>query len=522
MKRLFAIILTIALITVLLAGCKETPPTSTSASASSSSAVVAPQKVKWMIVEYSIIKYMNDLKIYEKIEKAGNIELEIIPSPLDSYNEKFNTMIASKEMPDVIQTYQNYEAVKEYGPKGLFVPISDKLDLMPNLKKWMDKYSASLPGLRAGDGKVYCMPKVKDYSPIMQGVAMRGDLLEKGGYDVKNIKTMDDLYAAFKVLQTQNGGKPILSARSGLKNLETFAQSFGTKFNSVYYDFDKKQYINPIATKNCKDAVQFFVNMKNDKLLHPDWASMSDKDWESRVNTGELMGYFDNMQNLDNFYTTNIAKDPKFTGFMIGVVPPSYNGKTYTWGRKANLLSDWAPVVNAKSTAINSILKAWDFFYNDANYDWINYGDEGVTSTKSSDGTYWVYKDKRSPEVLKLITDVYGIGQNENFYTVMKVDTFYNWAFNTKNTRFQTAVEAYEKTVYTALDPLNLMQFTSAELASLKNTKTPVDTWITENLTKFINGVRPMSEWDKFVTEVNGMNVDAVVKTYNDALGRVK
>ena len=48
-----------------------------------------------------------------------------------------------------------------------------------------------------------------------------------------------------------------------------------------------------------------------------------------------------------------------------------------------------------------------DFFYDDANYDWLNYGEEGITCEKSESGDYWVYKDNRSDAVSYTHLDVY-------------------------------------------------------------------------------------------------------------------
>ncbi len=41
---------------------------------------------------------------------------------------------------------------------------------------------------------------------------------------------------------------------------------------------------------------------------------------------------------------------------------------------------------------------------------------------------------------------------------------------------------------------------------------------VTQNTAAFILGKRPMSEWDAWMTELKGLNVDQYVDTYNQAL----
>ena len=220
MKKTLALILALVLL-VSLVGCSTTPTTPVNNGEDQTppdNQQEEPKDVTWMLVEYSTVKYNNHLEIYQKLEEAGNIKLNILPTPIDAYVDKFSIMMAASEKPDVMSVYGEgvYNTVKDFGPKGMFVPISDHLDQMPNLAKWLEKYESSLPAVTAGDGKLYCMPKVKDYDPIYTGLVMRTDLLEKGGFDVSKMETVDDLYRAFEILKEQNDGRAPFSGRFGL------------------------------------------------------------------------------------------------------------------------------------------------------------------------------------------------------------------------------------------------------------------------------------------------------------------
>ena len=57
-----------------------------------------------------------------------------------------------------------------------------------------------------------------------------------------------------------------------------------------------------------------------------------------------------------------------------------------------------------------------------------------------------------------------------------------------------------------------------AEVAEeVTNIKFDIETYVIENITRFITGDRPMSDWDKFIGELKGLNVDKLIGYMQDA-----
>ncbi len=69
--------------------------------------------------------------------------------------QKLNTMIASKELPDVIWTDRGTD-VERLRAAGMLVSYDEYLDKYPNLKKWAS--DSTLNMLRSSDGKLYQFP----------------------------------------------------------------------------------------------------------------------------------------------------------------------------------------------------------------------------------------------------------------------------------------------------------------------------------------------------------------------------
>jgi len=502
----------------------ETPAGSTS-TAPSSPAVEAPKEVSWMLVEFGTMKFGNHLEVYKLLEEAGNMKLDIIPSPIDSYSEKFNITLASGKLPDIISVYGGtaaLEAVNENGPKGLFVPLSDHLDKMPNFKAWIDKYPEDAQALRASDGKIYVGFNVKDYPVFNTGFAIREDLLKKNGIELTDIRTAEDLYNAFGVLKKELGG-PVMSARYGFANLNWMSKMFGTSFGIQFYSNWDQAYINPFKLPNTKDAVTYMHNMFKDGYLHPDWASMTDQVWAQQIaGPDQKLGFYvDNMQNINgsNKALFEAGKTTSDQEGWAGLLPPAYNGKVYPWGAGRSLTAEWGRAISAKTKALDNILKAWDFNYDINNVEKFVYGVEGETYKLREDGTPEYLIDQTTPEGEKLMMEKYGYGQAQHWAVVFRPTEYFDYARNPKNSGFEKASDLY-KDIYTFTSPP--IQLNKDETELLKQLKTPFDTFANENMVKFINGQRSLDEWDAFVQELNGkFKGDEIVAIYNGALARV-
>ena len=74
----------------------------------------------------------------------------------------------------------------------------------------------------------------------------------------------------------------------------------------------------------------------------------------------------------------------------------------------------------------------------------------------------------------------------------------------------------------TYYNPIRWVSLTDDEAALVADYKTSIDSFVTENVTKFIIGQRPMSEWDAFREELLQLPVDELLAIYEQAYNRVK
>ena len=65
------------------------------------------------------------------------------------------------------------------------------------------------------------------------------------------------------------------------------------------------------------------------------------------------------------------------------------------------------------------------------------------------------------------------------------------------------------------------LNFTDAERSTLTPIEAELDTYRSEMLDKFIMGIEPMSNWNAFVTRLQGMKLNQSIAVYQAALDRL-
>ena len=493
--------------------------------ASSDAANDDPIDVTWLMMSFGNIDFANpEMKLYQWMDEVANIKLQPVVVPEDSYASKFTVLMASNGLPDIIYTGKaSQKLILEYGPQGMFVPLSDYFDQLPAVKKYLDEYEDQARSIYASDGKLYRLPLIylKDTPTYSRGIVLREDLLKAGGMEPSDIKTTEDLYRAFEIIYEQNGDKPVISARSNLTNMNYLANVFGGSF-VISFNPEKNDFEYPVYSEATYNAVEFLHKMYENNLLHPDWASMSDAVWEQMVASGSLGGYFDNMVMLA-LRNQDLALSVGEGAKLVPIFPPTYNGVFHPWPTTSKIVTTHGIAVNAKATGekLNRILKLVNWLYDfDASNVKLHYGEEGVTFVYRDDGTPKYIVDPDWENGNGPLAREYAIGTNNcNFHFIKDNWRLFDVAVTPPDENpLVPALEMY-KDVYTTIIPS--VTFTGEENERLGVILTPLTTYLNENLIQFINGTRPLSEWDSFVSDLHDMSIDEVEDIYNTAYHRL-
>lgn len=272
LKRLSAMACTIAMVAGLFAGCGKGAG-NTAAGGSATPAANEPKKP----VEFKIILPYGDEvpadgnPILPELNKVANADIKVEWTPMISYNDKFNVLIASNQLPDVLVVPDLKLSVYVNGARaGMFWDLTSYMDKYPNFKNFNPIALTN----SATDGKQFVLPRERILKRKV--VAYRADWAKKAG--LKAPDTIENMYAMAKAFGTGdfdgNGKNDTIGFLLGTVNNEidcfdALVTAFGG-FNK--WGVKDGKVVPNFMTKEYMDTMKWLKRMFDEKLISPDFA----------------------------------------------------------------------------------------------------------------------------------------------------------------------------------------------------------------------------------------------------------
>lgn len=143
-------------------------------------------------------------------EKFGiNLDVQKIPS--DVYNTKFQTMLTTNSLPDlVIGIGDGIAQAKQWAEQGFLLDFSQYLDIMPNFSAYLDENPQYKTYAYAGTDGIYALPRTTE--PVEGKLAhtlINVDWLERVGKEVPTtLEELKDVLIAFRDQDANGNGDP--------------------------------------------------------------------------------------------------------------------------------------------------------------------------------------------------------------------------------------------------------------------------------------------------------------------------
>lgn len=533
LKRAIAMVLSFLMVLSLVAcGGKDTPntpdpapssntdnPSAPDSNSSSSEPVTITALSTWAVSDIRPEK--DKTLVGQWLEEQLNMDLELVTIPGEAVTTKVNAMAATGELPTILFKVGDNTAISEtnkQGNKGLFLNVMDYLDKVPNYAKYLEddfirREMSDVDGNVYGFAKIYTDGSIMYTTPII-----REDLLEGSGYSASDIKTIDDLTEVLVYL-TEKMGNPAWIQRNGYSS---FMEKSGLLWNLSYktfYDYEQDAFTHPVYEDRFKQYIEWLKDLRSKKVIHPDWAVMTDETWEGLLASDQ--GYF----TLDRM---SIVGDSNFSSDFDWqpVDYPQINGKAYLQPNQVSVLptTSWVINAHAEPEEIDKALEFMNFLYDEENHKVLTLGIEGETYTT---------EDPNTMAGIRWLVQIYGENAdnpNAPFIYEHGIQSF---------TRLQTPIDmmsfpgTYPEVMYKQIDhiekdlggfrPASPTLAFSDEVSTLLSTKeTYLNTYFDENVIKFIEGTRSMDTWDDFVQEIKDLGLDEILGYYNDAYDAYK
>ncbi|WP_168119056.1 extracellular solute-binding protein [Paenibacillus sp. HB172176] len=438
--------------------------------------------------------WKEDTPVYQWIKDATNITME--PTiPAGNYDDAFSLTMAGGDIPDILYA-MNTTAVNNYGRQGAFIDFNDYIDQMPNLKKYWDADQATNKlRVSSSDGATYLAVVDGSTDGSTRGWIYRKDIFEKEG--ISPPKTYDELYEVLKSLKQKYPDSYPLSFRGGLSFIDyILSPTFGT-YDEVYRDLDTREVKFGPATDGYRQLLDYLHKFNEEGLMSPDWLTVSAEQWIERMTTDKAFITFD-------FLTRVISLNDSYGSDVLAPMDPPLGAGEKAYMPKADVAT-FGFAVNKNAKHLDAALHYIDFLFSDEGMELVSWGPQGEGHVVVNGKKQLADQNYRA-NLGVMQFGSYGRFDYDSVLTTMSAD-------------FAERYKGYSS--FNWPEAVQAPPFT-AEESGITNLKyVDITKYAETNAAKFILGDRPLSEWDKYVQELDAMGLQDVLDVYEKAWDRL-
>ena len=468
----------------------------------------------------------NDVLIFNEYEKITNMNIEWEMVSHESLSEKLQLTLGGGNLPDAFHSARiSMNDMSKYGEQGVLIPLNDLIDdYAPNFKKILDEHPIIKKSITHPDGNIYSFPTMSDPSFTSSRLGAR-PFIHKQWLESLNMdmpETTDEFYQFLKsVKEDSPSNGEIDEVPFGgpyIDTLITYLQgSFGLANkggSNPYLDEDPetgKLRFFPISDQY-KEMIEFVHKLYEEELIEQNIYTIDHHQFISNLSEGQYGSVV--------WYAPEEVASKEHGKYYVGM--PALEGPH---GDKGIVQHDpvdtpGAFVITNKNEFPAATVRWVDYFY----------GDEGMTLFYMGiEGETYEINDEGNPEYMDhILNNEEGLTFEE---AAAKYLTFPGGGYpgNTTAELYKgvasapQSIEAAEKVEPDLLkddDVWTTFTHTKDEISQLQGFGSDIEKYVIEMRDKFISGNEPLSKWDEYVKEIEGMGLEDYLKIKQAALDR--
>ncbi|MGN8644869.1 extracellular solute-binding protein [Gracilibacillus sp. HCP3S3_G5_1] len=273
-----------------------------------------PTEVRIMSHFFSPTPPEQDGEVEQAIEEGTNTELSIEWVSANNYEEKFNVMLASGDLPDLMLVPDPFSPVfRQAAQQGAFWDIAPYIDDYPNIKEGIADIAWELTSM---DGANYGIPRPRP-SEGETFFSLRKDWLDNVGLDIP--ETSDELYEVMRAFThddpNQSGQDDTIGYAgyvnpTDMGNMGVFEGIF-TGATGQWKDVDG-ELIHTSLLPETRDAIEFLRNAYEDGLIPEDFASLQNSQTQDMFKSGDAGMISEKAGAFQEVYDTLKSIEPDF------------------------------------------------------------------------------------------------------------------------------------------------------------------------------------------------------------------
>ena len=540
-SRVLTVLLSILMLFSAFAGCsgdKNTDDTNNS-TVSSASAVDPDESASadtriangdvtlkyWLAMNTNIpatAKSCSELPMFIEMEKRTGVKIEFIHPTTGTAAqqlEQFNVMIASNDLPDMIQW--NWNTDFQGGPTkaaqdGIILDLTEKISSgAPNLSALFNTYPEIAKQVKSDEGSIFVFPYVKDKDStlVWMGPQIRQDWLDELGLTAP--ETIDEWYTLLAAFKDKKGATaPLTFLDSALNTTHCFYSAYGIG-RTFFVDGDKAKY-GPFEPAY-KDVLTTLKKWFDEKLLDPDFATQNQAAMDAKITSGQSGAFLQTVGGgMGRYLTTMQTENPAFK--LAGVTPPvlvkgdapKYGQKDYQYPASGSV------AITTQCKNVDVAVKWLDYCYSKEGQILFNYGVENESYTMVDGKPKFTELITKNPDGLPLSHILARYSHIPDWGPFMPILDAANVMYP-----FPAQVEAKQAwnkvQASGAFPPVSLTPDESQKLGTIMN---EVKTHVDEMFLKFVMGQEPLSNFDKYIQTLKDMKIEEAIQIQQSALER--
>ncbi len=458
----------------------------------------------------------DELPFTQELFKRTGIKATYVHPPLGQEKEKFNIMLASGELPDIVEKTlsDTSEGVDGLIDGGYVRELSEDFlkDYAPNFWKEIQNDKELKKSVVSNSGRYYGFSAFAEEEFMMSfvGLIIRDDLLKDFGLSIP--ETIDEWHNVLTVFKNNGIENPFsfAGADSGVETVfgtaGAFSGAFGTKMD-FFADNGVIKY-GPLED-GYKEFLQTMNQWYKEGLLDKNFASAKGDELSSKMLNGEAGASFGLIGSSIGRWLSAKTDDEKFS-LAAAPYPTLKKGDVAEFGYKDSKYYEPKMWISGTSRKAELAARFLDYGYSEEGHMFYNFGTEGETY-EMIDGVP-TYTDKilknpdglTSNEALVRFTHASYTGpckMNKHFFKQQ-----YPYAAQ------QEAVDVWVNTNAQAHYVSGITAMSAEDNSAFSAIMTDIKSLVNEKTTKYIMGIESLDTFDSFISRLKEMKIDEAIK----------
>lgn len=465
-----------------------------------------------------------EVPFYQEWQKRTGVPLEFITAPPTRAKETLNVMLASGDLPDMIE----YDFLAQFpgGPEkaikdGYILKLNDLIDKhAPNLKKYLQDHPDVDRMVKTDNGSYYAFPFIRgdDLLRVFQGPIIRKDWLDELGLPVP--ETIDDWYNTLKAFKEKKGASAPLSIVSVPRPFNEIGNGWFAGAYGVTRDFylDNGQIKFGPMEPGYKEFLKTFALWYKEGLIDKNIATVDMKAMDANFANGATGATVANAGGgIGRWMPILTAKDPK--AMLLGApYPVLKKGDTAFYGQKDQPFSSGGMVtITASSKNAELAAKMLDWGYSKDGGLYHNFGTEGVSYKMENGEPIFTDLVMKNPDKLAP-AQALSLHVRSNYSGPFVQDKRYILQYLALPTQ-REAIQTWSKTDVDKhkLPPITPTPEESTEMAKIM---TDVNTLVDEMTLKIVLGTESVDSFESYVDKLKSVKIDRAIEIQKAALDR--